>query len=131
MTGSLELEPDARVFSDGYRPIVITAANADPDRRAALEPVADIVVAGDTRVDVRAAVSTLDGVIVCEGGPSLNGQLIAEGLVDELCVSVAPLLASGDSARLAHGPAPVRPERMELRHLLEADGYLFLRYVRR
>ncbi|MEY2450847.1 MAG: hypothetical protein QOD92_421 [Acidimicrobiaceae bacterium] len=130
VTGSLDLAPDARVFSDGYRPIVITAANADPDRRAALEPVADIVVAGDTRVDVRAAVSALSGVIVCEGGPSLNGQLIAEGLVDELCVSVAPLLASGDSARLAHGPTPAQPELMQLRHILQDEDYLFLRYVR-
>jgi riboflavin biosynthesis pyrimidine reductase len=130
VTASLDLAPDARVFSNGYRPIVITTANADPVRRAALERVADIVVAGDTRVDVRAAVSTFSGVIVCEGGPSLNGQLISEGLVDELCVSIAPLLASGESTRLAHGLAPARPERMQLRHVLQDDDYLFLRYVR-
>jgi riboflavin biosynthesis pyrimidine reductase len=130
VSASLDIAPDARVFSDGYRPIVITTTDADADRRAALESVADVVVAGDTRVDVRVAVSGLSGVIVCEGGPSLNGQLISEGLVDELCMSLAPLLASGDSARLAHGPAPAQPQEMTLRHVLEADGYLFLRYVR-
>jgi riboflavin biosynthesis pyrimidine reductase len=129
VSASLDLAVDARVFSDGYRPTVITTSEADPTRRRALERVADVVIAGDSRVDLRAALSTFSGVVVCEGGPSLNGQLIAEGLVDELCVSVAPLLASGDSARVAHGPAPAQPRAMQLRHLLEADDYLFLRYV--
>ena len=34
-------------------------------------------------------------VVLCEGGPTLNGQLVAEGLIDELCVSVSPTLVGG------------------------------------
>jgi 5-amino-6-(5-phosphoribosylamino)uracil reductase len=91
--------------------------------------VADVIVAGDTRVDLRAALTHFSGVVVCEGGPSLNGQLIGEGLVDEMCLTLAPLLASGDSTRIAHGPAPAPPRRMQLRHILEAENFLFLRYL--
>ncbi|MEY2433959.1 MAG: hypothetical protein QOC92_3684 [Acidimicrobiaceae bacterium] len=128
VSASLDLAPTAKVFSDGYRPIVVTTSDADPTRRQALEAVADVIVAGDTRVDLLAALTHFSGVVVCEGGPSLNGQLIGEGLVDEICLTVAPLLASGDSSRVAHGPAPAQPRRMQLRHILEADNCLFLRY---
>jgi riboflavin biosynthesis pyrimidine reductase len=129
VSASLDLAPTAKVFSGGYRPIVLTASDADPTRRQALEAVADVIIAGDTRVDIRAALAHLSGVVVCEGGPSLNGQLINEGLVDEMCLTVAPLLVSGDSARIAHGPAPAQPRRLQLRHILEADNCLFLRYI--
>jgi riboflavin biosynthesis pyrimidine reductase len=74
-------------------------------------------------------VRTFSGVVLSEGGPSLNGQLLAAGLVDELCLSLAPLLAGGESARIAHGAAPPTPARMRLARVLEEDGMLFLRYV--
>ena len=45
-------------------------------------------------------------VVLCEGGPSLNGHLVAAGVLDELCLSLAPLVAGGSSPRLAHGLAP-------------------------
>lgn len=130
VSASLDFPLDARVFSDGYRPLFVTSSTADAARRAAIETVADVVEAGAGRVDMRAAVAHFDGVVLCEGGPSLNGQLIADGLVDEMCLTLAPLLVSGDSARVAHGLAPGAPERMTLAHLLEQDGYVFLRYVR-
>ncbi|HEV3225854.1 MAG TPA: dihydrofolate reductase family protein [Acidimicrobiales bacterium] len=131
VSARLDLDPAARVFSGGTRPSIITSATADADRRRALEPVADIVVAGETTVDLRRALAPLSGVVVCEGGPSLNGQLIADDLVDELCLSFAPLLAAGESSRVAHGTDPSHPRGLELRHVLEKDGMLFLRYRRR
>jgi riboflavin biosynthesis pyrimidine reductase len=129
VTARLDLAPEARVFSDGSRPIIVTTEDADTTRRAALEEVADVIVAGTGRVDLRAAMSNFSGVVLTEGGPSLNGQLIAAGLVDELCLSLAPLLAIGESARIAHGPAPEQPARMQLNRILEEDGTLFLRYI--
>jgi riboflavin biosynthesis pyrimidine reductase len=67
--------------------------------------------------------------VLCEGGPHLLGALIAADLVDELCLTVSPLLAGGDAGRIATGPAgPPRP--MSLRHVLTEDGALFLRYAR-
>ena len=69
-------------------------------------------------------------VVLCEGGPHLNGQLVGADLVDEWCQTTAPLLAAGDSARAAAGPEPDPPVAMELHRVLEADGYLFTTHRR-
>jgi riboflavin biosynthesis pyrimidine reductase len=64
-----------------------------------------------------------------EGGPRLLGQLASEGLLDELCLSLAPLLASGDAPRITGGADAVA-KRMDLVSLLEEKGFLFARYTR-
>ena len=67
--------------------------------------------------------------VLCEGGPSLLGGLLAEGVVDELFLTVAPLLGGGDPPRTATaGPALPEPARLELRSVLESEGELLLRY---
>jgi 5-amino-6-(5-phosphoribosylamino)uracil reductase len=70
-------------------------------------------------------------VVLSEGGPTLNGALVAAGVVDEWCASVAPLVAGGTSARAAHGAGPPAPLDLPLRRVLaDDDGYLFLRHAR-
>ena len=49
-------------------------------------------------------------------------------MIDELCLSFAPVLAGGPSPRLLHG-ASAAPTALELVHLLEDDGMLFARYL--
>jgi 5-amino-6-(5-phosphoribosylamino)uracil reductase len=68
--------------------------------------------------------------VLCEGGPSLFGTLIAADAVDELCLTLAPMLAGGSAGRIARGPAgtPARP--LALAGALQADGVLLLRYRR-
>jgi len=135
VSSRLDLDPSLRLFADateGNRPWLITTSSADP---AGLRDfVDDVIVAGDDQVDVVRALTELRlrgaRVVLCEGGPSLNGQLVAAGLIDELCLTVAPLLASGESARITHGPPAVPPVELALDRILEDDGYLFLRYVR-
>lgn len=68
-------------------------------------------------------------VVLSEGGPTLNAWLAEAQMIDELCLSVAPLLAGGPSPRLLHGAALARPLNLELAHLLEEDGMLFARYL--
>jgi riboflavin biosynthesis pyrimidine reductase len=129
VTRSGDLDPSARLFSGGS-PIVITCAACPADRRATLEAVAEVVVVGDADVDLGAAVRALPaGVVLCEGGPTLNGHLLAAGLVDEWRLTVSPQLAGGTSKRAAVGP-DTAPAAMVLDRLLEEDGLLFLRYVR-
>ncbi|MCC6438025.1 MAG: dihydrofolate reductase family protein [Acidimicrobiales bacterium] len=70
-------------------------------------------------------------VVVCEGGPSLNGQVLAAGLADEVLVTISPRLVAGGSARLAHGPDQADPTPWELRHVLVDEDHLFVRYRRR
>jgi 5-amino-6-(5-phosphoribosylamino)uracil reductase len=67
--------------------------------------------------------------VVCEGGPALLGDLVRDGLVDELHLVVAPLLVAGpDPLTILTGPTLAPPARLELRSLHESGGYLFLRY---
>ena len=69
-------------------------------------------------------------VALCEGGPTLNGTLLARDLVDELCTTVAPLAAGGTAGRIVSGAAPDGPRRFVLDRVLTEDGSLFLRHVR-
>jgi len=70
--------------------------------------------------------------ILCEGGPTLNAALLAEGLVDELFLSLAPKLTGGlDPLTIVAGAALPEPIDMDLSWLLECEGHLFLRYVLR
>ena len=132
---SLDLDPAQEVFSDApVRPVVITHAGADPGRRTAIERVADVIAVGDGAVDLPAALAALHDrgatQVLCEGGPHLLGALTAADLVDELCLTMSPLLAGGDAGRISAGP-PGAPRAMALRHVLAEDDMLFLRYARR
>jgi len=137
VSGALDLDPAWPVFTDApVRTVVLTHGGSDPARRDALAPVADVLVHGLDRVDLRAAMTDLRDRyaathLLCEGGPMLLGVLRAAGLVDELCLTVAPLMAGPGAGRIIAGPAgPEHPDRMRLAHVIEVDGYLMLRYVR-
>jgi riboflavin biosynthesis pyrimidine reductase len=70
--------------------------------------------------------------VLCEGGPTLNGGLIAAGVVDEVCSTLSPIVVGGDSLRFtAGGDALEPPQAMVLDYLLEDDGVLFFRWIRR
>jgi 5-amino-6-(5-phosphoribosylamino)uracil reductase len=136
VTRRCSIEPDSPLVTDTVlAPIVLTCAAAPRDRRAALAAAgADVVVAGDSTVDLAHAIGALAerGLlrVDCEGGPQLFGELIAAGLVDELCLTLAPLLVSGDGTRIAHGPLPPSPLRMRLASVLTEDDFLMLRHRR-
>ena len=134
VTASLDLDAE-RLAGDGAPPVVFTTDDADPGRRAAVAEHAEVRSMGPGRVDLAAALASLrsDGaeVVVCEGGPTLNGALVDADLVDEWCVTLAPVIAGGSSARLVDGAAPVTERAdLELASLLEADGVLFGRWLR-
>jgi len=136
VTATLDLDLAGPLFTRSLeRPIVLTVDQAPADRRAAAEEVADVVLLGDTTVDLRAALAWLHlaasaEVVLCEGGPSLIGALAGLDVVDELCCTVGNVLAVGDAPRLAHGPELARLAKLRLERVLEADSALFLRYTR-
>lgn len=137
VTGRLGIDLDARFFTDSpTRPMILTSPTADAARRDAATRVADVIVCGDDTgsVDLVEALSVLadDGVevVVCEGGPRLNEDLVAAGLVDELCLTISPLVTGGMSHRLFGGVDIGDPLRFDLVHVLEGDGLLLCRYVR-
>lgn len=80
--------------------------------------------------DVAAALAALDvDTVLSEGGPTLNGLLVARDLVDEVDLTWSPRLAGGSGSRLATG-APESLQRMRLAHLYEDDDFVFARYLR-
>ena len=151
VSGSLDLDPAQAAFADApVQPIVLTHADAVPP--PGLTDVAYLVrcgpapvtctdrvdasgrVDGSGRVDLAVGLAELRrrglDQLLCEGGPHLFGALTAADLVDELCLTVAPLLAGAGPGRITAGDAGV-PRHQPLRHVLvAADGVLMLRYAR-
>ena len=131
VSGRLDLDPASRIFTEApVRPIILTTEEASG--AAAFAEVADVVVAGSSSVDAGLAVEALRARglrrILCEGGPTLFGTLLAADVVDELCLTVAPTLESGDARRIATGDAP--PRGMRLASTLRSGDTLLLRYAR-
>lgn len=120
-------------FADATcRPIIFTVAHASGDRRLRAVAVADVVIAGEVNVDLAMAVAELGRRgyrhVLAEGGPTLNPNLIDAGILDELCLSVSPMLVGGDARRVLNGGLLDPPRTLELRSLCEEDGNLFCRY---
>ena len=130
---SCRLEWDAPFFTAATeRPIVVTVAAAPEADRQRAAAVADVIVAGDADVDLAAALDALGtrgaANVLAEGGPTLNGDLARAGLLDELCVTLSPRLASGDAKRIIAGSSLDELEELALHSICEADDFLFLRY---
>ncbi len=137
--------PSGQADPDPARTIVLTTADAPPDRLAAARRVADVRISGEHAVTAAAVVETLADLgyrrILVEGGPAVLGQFAAAGLVDDLCLTISPVLEGGHAARITVTPGsaagqPERPGggasplRLALASLLEEDGYLLARYLR-
>ena len=133
----LTLEPELPLFTEALpqaRSLVVTCAAAPAPRRAALAEVAEVLVCGEDEVDLALARRELEARgwrrILAEGGPTLFAQLVAAGVVDELCLSLTPFLVGpGPISRILGGPGAWSvPQELRLIGALEEDGALFLRY---
>jgi riboflavin biosynthesis pyrimidine reductase len=73
--------------------------------------------------------------MLAEGGPRLLAQLVEAGLLDELCLTIGPLMAGPGAPRIVAGTpgaGPVAtPLPLTLAHVLEDDGFLLCRYTRK
>lgn len=134
VSGSLDLDWTLPIFTAARTPTVVVTCAAGLRAAAGRIPEAlETVVAGDGEVDLPAAMGELRrryGLehLVCEGGPVLAAGLIGAGLVDELCLSVAPtLLGSEFHTSLLGSPLPERRE-LTLTAVYTGGGVVFLRY---
>jgi riboflavin biosynthesis pyrimidine reductase len=139
ITARLDVDPGSRLIAEApphARTIVITAAQTPADRRAELARHADVVVAGDQAVDLKAVVTALADRgyrrMLAEGGPRLLAHLVEAGLLDELCLTIAPLMIGPATPRIVSGALPAsQPLPLALAHVLEDDGFLLCRYTRK
>jgi riboflavin biosynthesis pyrimidine reductase len=129
------LDPADQLVTGAVAPtLLVTCAAADPDRRAALAAAGvDVLVCGDDDVDLPTALDELAArgleQVICEGGPALFRTALVAGVVDELDLTVAPLLVGGPPGLLPRG-LPV-PAPASIHQVLEEDGVLFTRYALR
>jgi riboflavin-specific deaminase-like protein len=126
----LDLRWDAGLFADPEQPVLVyTRSAAEPPAVAAPlelvrlpEPTPAAVLADLRARGIRA--------LLCEGGPHLNRSLLAADLVDELFLTVSPVMTSDElqPTIVAGGRLP-EPSRLELRWVLRGGPDVFLRYA--
>ncbi len=116
LTGRLDLDLDGPLLTQApadARTLVLTTQAAPAALRAQAARNADVIIAGGQRADPAAAITALASRgyrnILAEGGPHLLGQLAGAGLLDELCVTVSPVLAAGPAGRIIAGRRPDQP----------------------
>jgi riboflavin biosynthesis pyrimidine reductase len=133
---SLELDWSGRAFTDpdlDGQAVVVTCAAADPERLAQARRAADVLIAGDERVEPALALAALADrghrVVLTEGGPTWLGELVAGGHLDELCLTISPLMG-GDALPVSVSPPEAPVVGLTLRHVLSEADTLFLRYER-
>ncbi|BAM69446.1 MULTISPECIES: 2,5-diamino-6-(ribosylamino)-4(3H)-pyrimidinone 5'-phosphate reductase [unclassified Methanothermobacter] len=94
---------DFRVLNDEAPTVIGVSESAPISRVNELRKRAEVVVAGKDRVDLRLLLERLHemGVrrLMLEGGSTLNYSMLTEGLVDEVRVCIAPMIAGGREAR--------------------------------
>lgn len=118
--------------------VVLTTTRAAARLRTAVPSRSEVVAVNDgDRVDLRLAVDRLrergHTTILSEGGPTLFGSLLAAGLVDELFLTVSPVLAGrGSRPRLPLVEGiellPGAPLTARLLSLRRHEHHLFVRY---
>jgi riboflavin biosynthesis pyrimidine reductase len=121
---SFDVPWEAGLFAvPGQRVLIYTPTEYEPPEVEADVEVVPIVALADVLADLRGR-----GVerLLCEGGPTLNRALLAEGLLDELFLTLSPVVAGDEGA-----PGIIAPgdsARLALRSVATDDGELYLRY---
>jgi len=89
--------------------------------------------AGNTQIvtgDVHKIVHDLSGnICVLEGGSNLNNQMLQANLIDEICLTIAPMFVGGTTPRIFEGEW-FNHESWTLAHVCHDSGFVFLRYLR-
>ncbi len=142
VTAHGQLDPNLPVFASGRVPVlVVTTSPGLPEIRKRPLPSSVLVeaVAGSDRVTVPEMLTAINrahrcDLVLTEGGPTLFGEFLAEGKLNELFLTLAPQLAGrkdGDGRLgLVEGKhfSPEHPLWGKLISIKRAESHLFLRY---
>lgn len=138
ITHTADFERDALLFTRSeVPPLILTCRETVEQARRRLGGLAEVLDASGRhtdRVDPAAVLAILAGRklfrVLTEGGPQLLSLFIEHDAIDELCMTIAPVLVGGQARRIAAGPGEAHT-RMRRSHLLtDAEGYLYCRYVK-
>jgi riboflavin biosynthesis pyrimidine reductase len=123
----------ARGLAEDPLAVVLTRSGNLPDIEMLTDPAQPRAVFKGVAAEPRSAFESLraeHGVrsVLVEGGATLNGSLLHDGLLDELFLSLAPVLVGGEGRPIVDGPALDPPASLELAGLLQHEHALYLRY---
>lgn len=127
VSASLSLPVDIPLLADPGSHVIIVTESSDSleGAGARIDYVREPVPAALNRLRTEFGIRSL----LCEGGPTLNSTLFAEGLADELFLTVAPTVAgAGEALTIVEGMPLPHPVDLELLTVHEAGGHLFTRY---
>ena len=138
LTRSGTITRDATLFHrTEVPPLILTSSDAASETRSRLGELAEVIDASgpDPRsVDLPTALRALAerGLlrVLTEGGPGVLGMFIDADVLDELCLTLAPVLVGGDSGRIVAGADEVQAALRLDRVLADSEGFLCLRYSR-
>jgi riboflavin biosynthesis pyrimidine reductase len=134
VSGSAALNPDSLLFTDTFvPPLILTLESAPKRRRDRIREAGGEVVLLE-QLTPGAVLAELHRRelrrVLCEGGPTLLGSFHEADAIDELCLTVAPLITGGGAGRTTTGTGGGCSRRMELVGALQAEDSLLLRYRR-
>jgi riboflavin biosynthesis pyrimidine reductase len=125
VTSSANLDLESDLFRSGAGFLIL------PENTPVTNPAVRCVRAGQGSVDLPAAMKQLEGTYVqLEGGSVLNAAMFAADLVDEINVTISPLIVGGIGPRLTES-APDLHRQFEVAHIIHDEGFIFVRYIRR
>jgi riboflavin biosynthesis pyrimidine reductase len=138
VTASGALDPTSRLFTNTETPPLVFTTSASfvatRDRLHGRADVLDASTSDPTVVDPAAVLTELGhrGLyrVLCEGGPTLLGDIVEGDQLDELALTVAPMLVAGGGPRVVSSRVPVSTGLRTAHILTDDDGYLYLRYAR-
>ena len=135
VTNSLEIDPEIPLFaSELQSPILLTSKSSPLGKRESLSKRYDVVLSGEDRVDFKKAINALtEGkgeIVLVEGGPSINRQLVTADLFDELCITISPLHSNDTNGELVTTDKSYPHGHMEEARKIEVNDFTFYRYLR-
>ncbi|KAB7758227.1 pyrimidine reductase family protein [Mycolicibacterium mucogenicum] len=138
ITHSADIPHDAKLFTrTEVPPLILTSRDSIDDTCQRFTGLAEVIDASGTapdRVDPHVVLRVFAerGLmrVLTEGGPSLLNMLIEDDLIDEMCVTIAPILVGGQARRIASGPGEAHTRLRRSHVLTDTAGYLYTRYVR-
>jgi len=134
VSASGRFDPDLPLFTEdsAHRPLIITGDQPDPAAHDLLGHRAEwhTIAGTPTPANILEALADRGATtVLLEGGPRLNGQFVAAGLIDEVCVTFSPHLVGGASPRIVAGGEQGIAAPLQLTRLLEHEGSLIARYL--
>jgi len=138
ISASADLDPMIAVPADGTGGsvmIITTAGKSEDDLEPLRSAGITVVMTEGSTLDLAAIIDQLAGTglprLLCEGGPQLHNHLLADGLVDEVALTLAPVVVGGQGLRSTSGGALPAPIGFRLHSALYAeDDALFTTYRR-